>query len=104
MKALGLCLCAKCFIDNILGFVYTFFMSPTIFRVGNYRFYFFSREEKRIHIHVVSPDGEAKFWVEPIVALVTYTGFSKRQLGRLQKKVEEHKSEIVKAWKKHFKA
>jgi hypothetical protein len=79
-------------------------MSPTIFRVGNYRFYFFSREEERIHIHVVSPDGEAKFWVEPIVALVTYTGFSKRQLGRLQKIVEEHKSEIVKAWKKHFEA
>ncbi|MEA3226601.1 MAG: DUF4160 domain-containing protein [Planctomycetota bacterium] len=45
----------------------------------------------------MSPDGEAKFWIEPIMALVTYTGFSKRQLGRLQKIVEEHKSEIVKA-------
>lgn len=94
----------KSSVDNILGFPYIFIMSPTIFRVGNYRFYFFSREEERIHIHVVSPDGEAKFWVEPIVALVTYTGFSKRQLGNLQRIVEEHKSEIVKAWKKHFEA
>ena len=100
----GIGFCAKCYIDNVLWFLYTYSMSPTIFRVGNYRFYFFSREEERIHIHVVSPDGEAKFWIEPIVALVTYTGFSKRQLGHLQKIVEEHKSEIVKAWKKHFEA
>jgi len=91
-------------IDNIRGFSYTFIMSPTIFRVGNYRFYFFSREEERIHIHVVSPDGEAKFWVEPIVAMVKYTGFSKSQLARLQKIVEERKSEIIKAWHKHFEA
>ncbi|MCD4831728.1 MAG: DUF4160 domain-containing protein [Anaerohalosphaeraceae bacterium] len=79
-------------------------MSPTIFRIGNYRFYFFSREEERVHIHIVSPDGEAKFWIEPIVALANYTGLSKLQLGRLQKMVEEHKNEIKKAWQKHFKA
>ena len=55
-------------------------------------------------MHVISPDGEAKFWVEPIVALVAYTGFSKGQLARLQKIVEERKSEIIKAWQKHFEA
>jgi len=50
-------------------------MSPTVFKEGNYRFHFFSREEDRIHIHVVSPDGEAKFWLEPIIlktAVETY--------------------------------
>jgi hypothetical protein len=100
----GLFHCKESLFDKIAEFLYTFVMSPTIFRVGNYRFYFFSREEERIHIHVVSPEGEAKFWVEPIVALVTYTGFSKRQLARLQRIVEEHKNEIVKAWRKHFEA
>ena len=79
-------------------------MSPTIFRVGNYRFYFFSREEERVHVHVVSPDGEAKFWLEPTVSLATYTGLSDKQLVRLQKLIEERKNEIIKAWKKHFKA
>lgn len=79
-------------------------MSPTIFRVGNYRFYFFSREEERMHVHIFSSDGEAKFWIEPIVSLVAYTGFSERQLTRLQKIVEERRNEIVKAWKKHFQA
>jgi hypothetical protein len=77
-------------------------MSPTVFRIGNYRFYFFSREEERMHVHVVSADGEAKFWMEPIISLANYTGFDKRQLGRLQKLIEEHRREIAKAWKEYF--
>ena len=79
-------------------------MSPTVFRIGNYRFFFFSREEKRIHVHIVSPDGEAKFWVEPTVALAAHTGFSKRQLRELRGLVEEHEDEITQAWRKHFQA
>jgi len=27
-------------------------MSPTVFREGGFRFYFFSREESRMHVHV----------------------------------------------------
>ncbi|MBM3434955.1 MAG: DUF4160 domain-containing protein [Bacteroidetes bacterium] len=42
-------------------------MSPTVFKIGKYRFFFFSREELRKHIHVISPEGEAKFWIEPEV-------------------------------------
>ena len=78
-------------------------MSPTVFKEGNYRFHFFSKEEDRIHVHVISPDGEAKFWIEPIVSLVDYSGLSKKQLSLLQKTIEGHKDEIVKKWKKHFK-
>ena len=36
-------------------------MSPTVFREGEFRFYFFSREESRMHVNVSHPDGEAKF-------------------------------------------
>lgn len=79
-------------------------MSPTVFKKGKYRFHFFSKEEQRIHVHVVSPDGEAKFWVEPIIALANYSGFSKNQLNYLQKVVQGNKDEIIKKWKKHFKA
>ncbi len=35
-------------------------MSPTVFRYKNYRFFFFSREEKRRHVHVECPEGEAR--------------------------------------------
>jgi hypothetical protein len=77
-------------------------MSPTLFRYKNFRFFFFSKEEKRMHVHVSSPDGEAKFWIEPVVALADYQEFSDRQLREIQKVVEAHASEITKAWKKHF--
>lgn len=56
-----------------------------------------------MHVHVVSPDGEAKFWIEPTVALVAYAGFSVKELNYLRKIIEERKDEIVKKWEKHFK-
>jgi hypothetical protein len=40
-------------------------MSPTVFREGPFRFFFFSREDERLDIHVQSPEGEAKVWIEP---------------------------------------
>jgi hypothetical protein len=40
-------------------------MSPTVFRDGPFRFFFSSREEERLHVHVQSADGEAKVWIEP---------------------------------------
>lgn len=77
-------------------------MTPLVFRYKNYKFYFFSREEPRIHIHISCPDGEAKFWLEPIIALASYRGLSERQLKQLVKVVEEHAKEIKDAWQKHF--
>lgn len=77
-------------------------MSPTVFKHGKYRFFFFSREEERVHIHVISSEGEAKFWIEPTVALGSYAGLTSRQLNNLRKIVEEHKDEITKAWQKHL--
>ena len=44
-------------------------MSPTVFRARGFRFFFFSRKEPRMHVHVGSSDGEAKFWLEPEVEL-----------------------------------
>lgn len=55
-----------------------------------------------MHILISSPNGEAKFWIKPVIALADYTGFSDRQLKDLERIVEEHGKEIEKAWKKHF--
>jgi hypothetical protein len=77
-------------------------MSPTIFRKKGYRFYFLSREENRMHVHVTCEDGEAKFWLEPILSLVVYHGLNQRKLNEIQKIVEEHKNEIIEAWQRHF--
>lgn len=77
-------------------------MNPTVLRIGTYRFFFFSREEARPHVHVSSPDGEAKFWLEPTVSLAKYEGFKKNQLRKLQRLVEDHYEELIEAWKAHF--
>ena len=77
-------------------------MSPTIFREKGYRFYFLSNEENRIHIHVTCEDGEAKFWLEPLVSLATYYRVNQRKLNEMQIIVEEHKNEIIEAWQRHF--
>ncbi len=77
-------------------------MSPTVFSYRGYRFFFFSREEKRMHVHVYCPDGEAKFWIEPIIALATNQGLSAKQLRDIQRVIEDKQNEIAKAWRKHF--
>jgi hypothetical protein len=77
-------------------------MSPTIFRIKGYRFYFLSNEEDRIHVHVTGEDGEAKFWLEPIVSLAVYFGFNSQKLKDMQQLIEEHQDEIVEGWQKHF--
>jgi hypothetical protein len=77
-------------------------VSPTVFRAGKYRGFFFSREERRVHVHVASPDGEAKFWLEPILALASHTGLGTGELAKMQRVVEEHHAEIIRAWRAHF--
>lgn len=77
-------------------------MSPTIFREGPYRFYFFSREEPRPHVHVQSADGEVKFWLDPAIEVATNYRLSARDLQRIRQLIEEHKVEIRDAWHRHF--
>ena len=73
-----------------------------MFRIRNFRFHFFSREEKRPHVHVTSPDGEAKFWLEPEVALADSAGLSQKQINEIDQIVKERLDEIKAAWKEHF--
>jgi hypothetical protein len=77
-------------------------MAPTVLRDGQFRLFFFSREEARIHVHVAHPDGEAKFWLTPEIAVATATGLSARQLREAQAIVTAHIQEIQDAWDRHF--
>ena len=77
-------------------------VSPTIFRDRGFRFYFFSREESRLNIHVQCTSGEAKFWLEPVVHLAQNQGLNARQLRATRRMIEEHADEIRRAWARHF--
>ncbi|MHB1157059.1 MAG: DUF4160 domain-containing protein [Phycisphaerales bacterium] len=77
-------------------------MSPTVFRYKGYRFFFFSREEPRLHVHVQCSDGEAKFWLEPRMELAVNHGLSDRQINELLTTIKEHRDEITSDWHRHF--
>ena len=83
---------------------YRIWVSPTVFRYRNYRFYFFSREEARLHVHVISPDGEAKFWLEPTIELAANKGLHSTELIELERIIEERQNEIREHWHRHFQA
>ena len=53
-------------------------MSPTIHRERGFRFFFFSREEPRMHVHVIRAEGEAEFWLESEIELASNYGLSRR--------------------------
>jgi Domain of unknown function (DUF4160) len=55
-----------------------------------------------MHVHIVSGDGEAKFWLEPEIELAKSCNYSKKQLKAVKLLVEEHYNEIIDAWKQHF--
>jgi hypothetical protein len=63
---------------------------------------FFSREERRAHVHVQHADGEAKFWIDPGVELAANFSLKPKQVTEAQNLIEEHLNEIRNAWTKHF--
>jgi hypothetical protein len=77
-------------------------MSPTLFRECGYRFFFFSREEARMHVHVYHANGEAKFWLEPMVELAQNHGLSAQAIKSVETMVRTHEKEIRDAWSEHF--
>ena len=79
-------------------------MSPTVLRIRGYRFYFFSREEPRVHVHVQHVTGEAKLWLEPQVEVAQNHGLSARRLATAVNLAREHLDEIQAAWRTHFEA
>jgi hypothetical protein len=55
-----------------------------------------------MHVHVVSGDGEAKYWLEPEIVLAKNYHYSRRQLNEIESLVEVHHDELISAWQKYF--
>ena len=77
-------------------------MSPTVFRERGYRFYFFSREEPWMHVHVMSGQGEVKYWLEPQLELAKNHKLSRTELREIEQIIEAHFDELKTAWNAHF--
>ncbi len=68
---------------------------PTILRIANFRFHFYSNEGKEPpHIHVRCADGECKFWLES-VGLASNRGIAPRDLREIERLVFEHQQILL---------
>ncbi|TMH35008.1 MAG: DUF4160 domain-containing protein [Betaproteobacteria bacterium] len=58
---------------------------PTVLRLGAWRFHFYSNErDEPPHIHVATPEGDCKFWLDPI-ALAHNRGVSPVELRKIER-------------------
>lgn len=55
-----------------------------------------------MHVHVYHSDGEAKFWLEPVIKLAQNFGLSSQEIREAEDLVRSHEQEIRDAWNKHF--
>ena len=63
---------------------------PTVLRLGAFRFFFYSDERNEPpHIHVATPDGECKFWLDP-VQLARNKGLAPRLLRQIEHLIYDH--------------
>jgi len=77
-------------------------MMPTVLRIGEFRFFFFSNEGREPpHIHVEAGDGYAKFRLQP-ATLAFSVGLSPTSLRTLRKLVAENESRLLEAWDGYF--
>ena len=75
---------------------------PTVLRIRNYRFFFFSNEgNEPQHIHVESSNKYAKFWLEP-VQLARSVDFNARELNEIRKMILENLNFVKEKWHEYF--
>lgn len=75
---------------------------PTVPIQGPYRFFFYSGDSgEPPHIHVEREHMKAKFWLSP-VRLQSSGGFSRGEINRIQRLVEENREYLLRSWNEFF--
>lgn len=72
-------------------------MSPTIFQVWNLRIVIYPKDHEPAHVHVIGPQGEAKFDIETMECMENH-GFSEKSLRRIKEYLKERKTNLLEAW------
>ena len=75
---------------------------PTVLRHGPYPFYFYSNDGgEPAHVHVERDRHVAKFWLDP-VRVQRSGGFSRPEILRLSRLVNDNRHQIMEAWDDYF--
>ncbi len=76
--------------------------TPTVFREGGFRFFFYSNDHHPIHVHVRYQNGEAVFDVEDGVDLRESYGLKIKDLTKAEELANAHKELIIQKWHEYF--
>src|SRR6266498_2669866 len=75
---------------------------PTIWEHGPYRFFFYSGDrDEPPHVHVERERNKAKFWLDP-VRLQNSGGYSRNEINRIQRLIEENQKMLLEKWNDYF--
>jgi len=75
---------------------------PTVLRKGPYRFFFVSLDyNEPPHIHVRHENKVAKFWLDPL-ALQKTGGFSRIELSKIARLINENQEYLLESWHEFF--
>ena len=75
---------------------------PVLLRIGGYRFFFYSLEDREPpHIHVAHAGRYAKFWLDS-VTLASSRGFRSHELTTIRQLVEENREFFLEKWNAYF--
>ena len=75
---------------------------PTLLRLGPYRLFIYAGDrDEPPHVHVEHENKSAKLWLDPI-KIHTSGGFSKTEINRIIKLVEENGEKLLRGWDEYF--
>jgi hypothetical protein len=75
---------------------------PTLWEHGPYRFFVYSADrEEPPHVHVERERNKAKFWLDP-VRLQNSGGYSRNEINRIQRLIEENQKMLLEKWYDYF--
>lgn len=77
-------------------------MSPKFLEISGYVFKTYSREESRMHVHVLKDGKEAKYWLEPEIELADNEKFKSHELSKIVKIIKEYEQDFKKQWRQYF--
>ena len=70
---------------------------PVILITKNLKIYIYPKDHDPLHVHVVGPDCEAKFSILNLECIQN-NGFSKKDINRIIKFLEENIDILIEAW------
>jgi hypothetical protein len=76
---------------------------PTIDNIGPYRFFFYSSDGREPpHVHVQRDSCTAKFWLTPVRLADKPSKFSKVELRKIRRMIEQNSDNFHGYWINHF--